>query len=635
MKNKQDTFLLLFILLVGAILRFFHWNDIPFTYDEFSALFRTEFESLGELIRKGAKIDGHPAGIQVFLYYMVKIFGYSETAIKLPFILFGLGGIIYTWLIGKNWFGNTTGLVSAAFVATLQYTVMYSQIARPYISGFFFAGMMVYHWYRMIVSENRVPWLHMTLYILAASLCSYNHHFSLLFVAIVAITGLFLVKKKFMAYYLATGAVIFILYIPHLPIFFYQLSLGGVEQWLSKPDFNFLIQYVAWIFHYSVVLLIIVGILFAYSLFNVIKFRKINPYFLVSLIWVCIPIIAGFIYSIVIASVLQFSVLIFTFPFLLYVIFAGLPKMKFWSKSVLVIFLMFLSIYSLIKTRDHYKIFYESAYEQMIIEADHAKEKYQGDCYILLDTHKRYSAYYIDKHDFQIPVNYFDHNLSKPQIDSLLENIDSDYLMYGSISNTPSFLFSMIRKHYPNLILRKDYFIGNVSVFSRVEDQPGIEYRKMISLNPINPSIKDWSYKNSGILSDSIIPGNYFYHVMAEEEYCMTYSFPFKDHDIRENDFIDIRIRVKSDEPCGALIVSELIEKGETILWSGGNFSEYQTEGWFDVFHSIKLSDLRHTKFTEGKVYIWNKDKNDMLLEEVEITIRQGNPRLYGLFEDF
>ena len=120
MKNKPDAFLLLLILLVGAILRFFHWHEIPFTYDEFSALFRTEFDSLGELIQKGAKIDGHPAGIQVFLYYMVKIFGFSETAIKLPFILFGLGGIIYTWLIGKNWFSSTTGIVSAAFVATLQ-----------------------------------------------------------------------------------------------------------------------------------------------------------------------------------------------------------------------------------------------------------------------------------------------------------------------------------------------------------------------------------------------------------------------------------------------------------------------------------------------------------------------------------
>ena len=128
---------------------------------------------------------------------------------------------------------------------------------------------------------------------------------------------------------------------------------------------------------------------------------------------------------------------------------------------------------------------------------------------------------------------------------------------------------------------------------------------------------------------------NYFYHVIPDEEYCMTYSFLFKDLDIGENDFIDIRVRAKSDKPCSALIVSELTEKGETIHWSGGNVSEYQTEGWFDVFHSIKLSDLRHTRFTEGKVYIWNRDKNDMWLDEVEITIRQGNPRLYGLFEDF
>ena len=62
------TFLL--ILLAAVILRFYNYGEIPFTHDEFSALIRTQYDSLGEVLRFGVmEGDTHPAGIQVFLYY--------------------------------------------------------------------------------------------------------------------------------------------------------------------------------------------------------------------------------------------------------------------------------------------------------------------------------------------------------------------------------------------------------------------------------------------------------------------------------------------------------------------------------------------------------------------------------------
>ncbi len=40
-----------------------------------------------ELIEGGVKVDGHPAGIHVFLYYWTKLFGTNEWIVKLPFIV--------------------------------------------------------------------------------------------------------------------------------------------------------------------------------------------------------------------------------------------------------------------------------------------------------------------------------------------------------------------------------------------------------------------------------------------------------------------------------------------------------------------------------------------------------------------
>ena len=78
--NKLILFL---ILLVAITLRFYNYQNIPFTHDEFSALSRTNFNSFSELIDQGVKVDGHPAGIQVFLYYWTKLAGKSEVWVKL------------------------------------------------------------------------------------------------------------------------------------------------------------------------------------------------------------------------------------------------------------------------------------------------------------------------------------------------------------------------------------------------------------------------------------------------------------------------------------------------------------------------------------------------------------------------
>ena len=73
MKLRSNQWILLLILAVSVVLRLFHFSEIPFTHDEFSALSRLDFDSFSALINKGVKIDAHPAGVQVFLYYWTKM----------------------------------------------------------------------------------------------------------------------------------------------------------------------------------------------------------------------------------------------------------------------------------------------------------------------------------------------------------------------------------------------------------------------------------------------------------------------------------------------------------------------------------------------------------------------------------
>ena len=48
-----DHLLLIIILGIGAALRFYDYSNLPYSFDEFSALFRTRFDNFSDLIRYG------------------------------------------------------------------------------------------------------------------------------------------------------------------------------------------------------------------------------------------------------------------------------------------------------------------------------------------------------------------------------------------------------------------------------------------------------------------------------------------------------------------------------------------------------------------------------------------------------
>ncbi len=221
---SSNNLVLIFILLIGALLRMWHLTEIPLTHDEFSVVFRTGYDSFAELIEQGVMVDVHPAGVQVFVNYWVALFGESAVAVKIPFILFGILSILLIYKLGEEWFNPSVGLITAVFIACLEYAVMYSQIARPYMSGMFFSLLMVYGWQRYLFSPGKSPIAWLILYVLASAICAYNHYFSLMLAAMVGVTGLFFITRQRLIAYALAGVGIFALFIPHLPVFFHQFS---------------------------------------------------------------------------------------------------------------------------------------------------------------------------------------------------------------------------------------------------------------------------------------------------------------------------------------------------------------------------------------------------------------------------
>jgi len=349
-KSKLYEYLLLIlIVLVGAVLRFWDYYHMPFMHDELSALSRLQFDNFSNLIREGVMLgDTHPAGVQVFLYYWTAIVGISEPMVKLPFIISGILSIGISYLIGKLWFDETTGLLTAAYISSLQFFVMYSQIARPYVSGLLITLLMVYMWSLYFFKNRKL--IYLILYTLFAAMASYNHHFSLLFAAIVGISGLFLVKKKDVVPYAIAGVAIFMLYIPHLHIFFSQLGQGGIGGeggWLAKPDATFFLQFLNYIFQFSwyVWFILLSGLIYV----NVVSKKREASVFAVKkrwllFVWFVLPIIIGFGYSVLRNPIIQYSMLIFSTPYLFILLFSYHKKLNIKQVAFLVLGFLFINI---------------------------------------------------------------------------------------------------------------------------------------------------------------------------------------------------------------------------------------------------------------------------------------------------
>lgn len=636
---KPDDALILLILVIGGLLRFYRFSEIPFTHDEFSAIIRTQFATFGELIDKGVKIDGHPAGVQVFLYYMVRIFGISETAIKIPFVFFGMFSILLVYLIGKDWFNATVGLVVASFVAFLQFPVMYSQIARPYSSGLCFALMMVFFWTKVIFHPQRKYYWNLVGYIISGALCAYNHHFSMLFAAMVGATGLFCCPRAKIWQFVAANLVIILLYIPHLPILLYQMGIGGIEGWLNKPRFDFIFDYVQYIFQFSVYIYLLTMVLISLSLYWYQEKPPVDKKFIfISLIWFITPYIIGFLYSKYRSSVLQYSVLIFSFPFLLFVLFGFFKTSKLLHKIILIALIGMIVIPSLIVERQHYKLFYKSAYSEIVSESKQIVDSLGAkNCTVILDTKKEINPYYLKKLNCpSLPFSYFEDLKGKGTLLTFLDSCKADFLAFGCLSSTNWENYALMAQKFPYLIRHKSYCGGDFYLFSKIKPAKEFSEYFYFLTNTFEPSLPEWGYVNEKQCLDSLpIDGKKSFANYLGSEFSPTYSVSLRDLIHSENDVIDVSVDVRTPLVFpGAWLVVSVTSGKKDIKWSSTAVNDYVKPGHQGrVFQSLRLSDieLRHHSLMFN-AFIWNPMKSPYSMDNFTIRVRSGNPVIYGLY---
>jgi hypothetical protein len=311
---------LILILVIGFALRFSVSITHSYTNDELSAINRLRYDSFSDLIEKGVKEgDMHPAGVQVFEKIWSSLFGTSELALRLPFVLFGTASIFLIFLIGSKWFNRKTGIFAAAILAVLYFPIVQSELARPYSPGLFITLLTAWFYHKVLFCEVK-KYSNSILLGLCFAAGMYTHYFLFLFLIFIGFTGLLFLKRDNFKLYLLSAFIAVLLFIPHISITLHHLSVGGLG-WLGKPDSDFLIQFIFYAFNESWMLLMFLFVLILFSFFQ--KDRESNfrsNYYWLSASWFFGIYILAHLISLYATPLLKFPVMLFAFPFFILMI---------------------------------------------------------------------------------------------------------------------------------------------------------------------------------------------------------------------------------------------------------------------------------------------------------------------------
>ncbi|MFK7969572.1 MAG: glycosyltransferase family 39 protein [Bacteroidia bacterium] len=613
MKRYSSPLIICMLIMVVAVgLRLYRADDFMLGNDEHSALVRLQYDGVGELIEKGIKPDGHPAGVQLFLYGWTNLVGTGTWPIRIPFMLLSLLGLVYAFRLSRLWFGLGVASVVMTVLATSSYVLLNHLSIRPYGAGMCFVLALAFHQEQFRRKDG--SWTQAIWMVLFASLCLYTHYFSALQAGLIGLLGLLRTAPSLRKRYVQSWLLVGFLYLPHISIFLTQIQTGGIGGWLSKPSYSLFLDWIqiglnGWL---SVVLL--AGIVAAIGVFfrkKIVEHSQPKPWLYVIALAI-IPFIFGFIYSHTRNPLLHLNSLFFSFPFLLMALFGWLGTLRSPAGNVvLTILFLLIGTTGLIQDRKHYDLFYNRGTGQLAKELQMAPQ--EGLASIASVTNPAYLRYHLSDggaeqdYDRYDPISYTD--FRKWASDS-----SHQHMLWAWAGKPMDLTYAAIAQEYfPTVIHEKWKPTTEILLLGKAGTPENNLYTSRLWLDEeieYGPSFQ-------AMLSDYINCEHQILHVYTDFR---SYSTP---------------------DPDLQLVLSlEDVKTGENIAWTSKplhQFYDSTLAGEWQRAHYIERMRFIQNPPYAGlvlKSYVWNNGKGALEISGTPtVEVWKGNPAVYAFME--
>lgn len=626
----------LVLLLLALALRFWGFPHIPYTHDEISALVRVDFPTLGEAIQRGVwNVDTHPPGTHAFLWCWTQLFGFGDGVVKAPFIVMSVVALLLLYRFAFAWAGGTVAVITLALLATLQYTVMYGQIARPYAMGSLTIAFTADQLTRYLARDQR---RHLVGAVIGAVVSAYTHHFALMLAALMMATGFALCAPAQRKAYLLGCGVGIAAYAPNLPLFFAQLGWKGLDEWLTPPTAAWIPDHLWWIAHCSALMAtLLVALVGGSAAFRLRSGRASAPLLVIGLIWGTWPLVIGYVYSVLRSPVLQYSVLLFSFPFALIALLSGLRHLPHRLLLPITTVTAVLGVTTLVFTRQHYAVFNTSKYEAIV---NGTRNERPGRIAII-HAPSEVVAFYRKLwciNPSQAP--HINLNGAPPQLlDSLLRTSDATELFYGQTTHGAPENIARIQQYFPFLVERHDLVEGQTFTFQRRPSPQQLNDHVFSDVRTVEAiGSGAWSVDGDIPLAMDTLRSAYLPMKrwdLTGRMFGIKFEQPVDTLVQGPNDLIEVSMDVELDPGTGDLaLVAELLDGDSSVFYRSIAAKDLGiTSGRTTLITAIKLSDIPgHGRGRTLRTYLYNPSSSAAQVTSVQVAVRVGDPVLYGFF---
>ncbi|MBI4929470.1 MAG: glycosyltransferase family 39 protein [Bacteroidetes bacterium] len=621
--QKENTFFYL-ILFIASTLRLWNYWGWSYTHDELSAITRLNYDSVSQLISKGIQPDGHPAFVQLLLYFWIKLFGLSETSVRLPFVLAGIGSIALVYLISKKWFGFATACFSSLTLAMLDFPILYSQIARPYSFGLFFSLLAVWCWTNLLFGNEKKIYLKAIYYGIATALCMLTHYFAFFFAVTVALTGFLFLKKETWKPYLLSGIIAIMIFLPHIPVSLHQFGLGGVGEWLAKPESDYLWKFILYGFNESPLIVTFLAILFLLSILIYHLDLSLSKFHFLCIAWFSLPFLAGYYYSVKINPVLQYSTLLFSFPFLLIFLFSFFKERKRKTNNLLLASTGIILFYSTCIEQRFYKREYFGVFKEINKAVVDLQTKYgEENVTTLLNTScKEIFDFYFQRMNKTVSYNYCVGDSYDFEAEMLckIDSCSTPYFLYGWSNFRSAYeIPEMIKRKFPCIVYDEKHFNSQITLFGKNDSckRDTIYF----SREGFEKPAFTFSYNETKTDTSHFHSGKYSLFIESANEYCITIRSTAKNIFHDNKGCVNISAWVFPTDTFNAQIVMEVGDPKGNHDWQARSLSQFikTTNKWQEVFATFKLPSNTYPE-DEVVIYLWNQGKNSFYLDDFVIS---------------
>lgn len=623
--QRESTFFWL-IIFIAAALRFYNYWDWSFTHDELGAFVRLHYSSFTELIREGVQNnDTHPAFTQLFIWAWAKVFGLSEASIRFPFVLAGIGSVALVYLIAIRWFGFYPAVFSSLAIATLGFPILYSQLARPYSFGLFFSLLAALCWTELLFGNGKKLYYRAAVYGMATVLCMLTHYFAFFFAMMVAASGFFFLKKETWKPYLLSGLIAIVVFLPHISVSLYQFGKKGIGEWLAEPESDFLWKYILYGFNESPLPVIAAAILFVVSVLWYHREVTVSKFHWLCAAWFLIPFITGYYYSIQVNPVLQYSVLLFSFPFFPMLLFsffkAGNPKL---NHTMLFLFTVLL-LYSTFFEYRFYKREQFGVYREINNAVEDILDRYgRENIKVVLNTSGKEIFDFYFKANGEVPSYDFIAGDDTFAVVSAMSKIDSclqPYFLYGwSNFRNPYEIPELIKEKYPCIVYDEKHFNSQVTLFAK--NDTCSRDTVFFARTGFEKNQKG-KFKFDSLFIDTVVvySGNHALRVIPEKEFCITMKTFVKNIFPGTKGCVNVSAWIRADGDFNAQMVMNINESKEKKEWRAKYLHVFARPGsrWFRVFATFEIFPSAFPD-DEVKIFLWNEAKNTFYVDDFEVS---------------